>query len=160
MRSAWFAAALMIGSAAAAPAWAHEFVVYFAYDSVEFAAGPRLPGRAHYENVVKDVACLARTPDLVELTISAHTDTAGPADYNADLSLRRGRRLRDMLVRLGVDPTKIVVRAAGEAQPAVATGDGAREPLNRRATFDNRVAGGAARPQCEPLSHRPLVPGP
>ncbi len=41
----------------------------------------------------------------------------------------------DALVSLGVNQSLISADWRGETQPAVSTGDGVREPLNRRATI-------------------------
>ena len=40
------------------------------------------------------------------------------------------------LVGLGVPQTTLSVDWKGKSQPAVATGDGVKEPLNRRSTID------------------------
>ena len=48
----------------------------------------------------------------------------------------RMRAVADALVGAGVNQTALSVDWKGESQPAVATGDGVKEPLNRRATID------------------------
>ena len=52
------------------------------------------------------------------------------------------------LVGLGVGQSLLSVDWKGESAPAVATGDGVKEPLNRRSTIDINFAGqsGAAAP--------------
>jgi OOP family OmpA-OmpF porin len=42
----------------------------------------------------------------------------------------------DALVGAGVGQTTLSVDWKGETMPAVATGDGVKEPLNRRSTID------------------------
>ena len=42
----------------------------------------------------------------------------------------------DSLVGLGVQQTLLSVDWKGKSEPAVQTGDGVKEPLNRRATID------------------------
>ena len=58
------------------------------------------------------------------------------------------KAVADALVGLGVGQSLLSVDWKGESQPAVATGDGVKEPLNRRATIDINFAGqsGAASP--------------
>lgn len=65
--------------------------------------------------------------------ITAHTDRSGSPDYNAALSLRRAEALKARLVALGVPDTAIATSGKGETQPLVETGDGVKEPQNRRA---------------------------
>jgi outer membrane protein OmpA-like peptidoglycan-associated protein len=48
------------------------------------------------------------------------------------LSLRRANTVKDALVREGVPATAIAVIGRGESQLLVQTGDGVREPQNRR----------------------------
>ena len=67
-----------------------------------------------------------------DLTITGHTDRAGPEGYNWTLSLQRATAVQSALVEKGIDPGKIRVRSAGETEPLVATPDGVREPKNRR----------------------------
>ena len=55
------------------------------------------------------------------------------------LSERRARVVRDELIRLGVAASMIAIEARGESEPAVATPDGVREPLNRRSEVVIRV---------------------
>jgi hypothetical protein len=66
------------------------------------------------------------------ITATGHTDTSGPESYNMALSLRRANSVKAELVRQGVPADAIAVVGRGESQPLVATGDGVREPQNRR----------------------------
>jgi OOP family OmpA-OmpF porin len=53
----------------------------------------------------------------------------------AKLSERRAKAVADALVGAGVQATTLAVDWKGESEPAVATGDGVKEPLNRRSTI-------------------------
>jgi len=66
------------------------------------------------------------------ITAIGHTDTSGPADYNMALSLRRATAVKSALVQQGVAPGAIDTVGKGETQLLVQTGDGVREPQNRR----------------------------
>ena len=99
------------------------FQLQFAFDSYLLDDdGRQAAGRA--------AALILESGD--DLTITGHADRAGPEGYNLTLSLQRATAVQSVLVEKGVDPGKIRVRAAGEADPLVATPDGAREPMNRR----------------------------
>ena len=52
-----------------------------------------------------------------KIKITGYTDSTGAADYNQKLSLRRAEAVRDYLVSLGADPSKMEVSGAGEANP-------------------------------------------
>ena len=55
-------------------------------------------------------------PDLtIELT--SHTDTRGTAEYNMELAERRSESSKSYLVLLGIDPSRIKTKAAGETSP-------------------------------------------
>jgi len=66
------------------------------------------------------------------ITATGHTDTSGPEAYNMALSLRRANAVKDALVRDGVPAQAISVIGMGEKGLLVPTGDGVREPQNRR----------------------------
>ncbi len=74
----------------------------------------------------------ARGLGFADVSVTGHTDRAGPDAYNMDLSLRRAQAVREALIRRGLPPTLIGLAAKGETEPRVATADGVREALNRR----------------------------
>src|SRR6185503_8271517 len=61
-----------------------------------------------------------------------NTDSSGPPDYNMALSLRRAEAVKGALVRNGVPAAAIQTTGRGETNLLVQTGDGVREPQNRR----------------------------
>jgi outer membrane protein OmpA-like peptidoglycan-associated protein len=69
------------------------------------------------------------------VTVVGHADTSGSAAYNVRLSERRAKAVADALVGQGVNGSTLSVDWKGESMPAVATGDGVKEPLNRRSTI-------------------------
>ncbi len=86
--------------------------------------------------VVQAAASYAQQGGATRIVVVGHTDTSGSAAYNVRLSERRAKTVADALVGLGVNQTALQVDWKGEADPAVNTGDGVKEPLNRRATID------------------------
>jgi len=115
------AAPMPVPQIAAAP---EPFTVYFAWDSAAVdGAGNR---------VIDDAVASADDLGIVDYTITGHADRSGAEDYNLQLSLRRADAVRSALISRGVKEGGISVAGRGEAEPAVQTADGVREPANRR----------------------------
>jgi peptidoglycan-associated lipoprotein len=108
----------------ALPLAPRSFNLYFQFDSDELtdAARALLP---EILQLVKD----RPAPDVVAI---GHTDTTGSAVSNVQLGLRRATRVRDLLVRAGLDAALIAVMSVGEADPLIPTPDETMEPRNRR----------------------------
>ena len=83
-------------------------------------------------NTIKQAADAFRQKGNARITATGHTDTSGPEAYNMALSLRRANAVKDALVREGVPAQAISVVGRGEQGLLVQTGDGVREPQNRR----------------------------
>ena len=106
---------------AAAP---ETFIVYFAWDSDALdGSGGR---------VIDDAVAVADSLGIADFSITGHADRSGPEDYNLNLSLRRADNVKAALIVRGVKEGGISVAGRGEAEPAIATDDGVREPANRR----------------------------
>jgi outer membrane protein OmpA-like peptidoglycan-associated protein len=86
--------------------------------------------------VISDAANYAKSGNATRVVVVGHADTSGSANYNVRLSERRAKAVADALVGAGVAQTALSVDWKGETMPAVATGDGVKEPLNRRSTID------------------------
>jgi len=100
------------------------FVIYFAWDSDKIdAAGMR---------IIDQAVAMAGELGIVDFSVTGHADRSGPEEYNLALSLRRANHVRDALVTRGIKAGGISVAGRGEAEPAVPTADGVREPANRR----------------------------
>src|SRR5947208_3902822 len=81
---------------------------------------------------IQQAANAYTTKGSARITATGHTDTSGPESYNMALSLRRANAVKDALVQNGVPATAIAVVGRGEQGLLVQTGDGVREPQNRR----------------------------
>jgi OOP family OmpA-OmpF porin len=101
-----------------------NFLVFFDFDRSTLT--PRAAA------IVKEAANVAKAGNNARVTCTGHTDTAGPANYNLALSLRRANTVKDALVREGVPAGQIAVVGRGEESLLVQTRDGVREPQNRR----------------------------
>jgi OOP family OmpA-OmpF porin len=112
--------------AAAAGAMAPgNYTVYFDFDkAVINAAG---------QQVINQVLADAKMHPPSSVSVTGHTDTVGPADYNMALGLRRADAVRSALIAGGVPADKITVASRGFTDLAVPTGPNVREAKNRRA---------------------------
>lgn len=68
--------------------------------------------------------------------IVGHTDSVGSNAYNDKLSTRRANTVKDELIRLGISSDAIEASGKGETELMVQTGDGVKDPQNRRATIN------------------------
>jgi len=82
--------------------------------------------------LVRQAAQTALANNIDVVLVGGHTDTSGSTAYNQVLSERRAAVVRQRLVSYGISESQISSTALGETRPAVSTGDGVREPLNRR----------------------------
>jgi len=106
------------------PAAAPSFMVFFDWDRSNLSEQAM--------NTIRQAANAYKTKGNARITATGHTDTSGTEAYNMALSLRRANTVKDALVRNGVPSTAIAVIGKGESQLLVQTGDGVREPQNRR----------------------------
>src|SRR5262245_58469019 len=101
-----------------------SFMVFFDWDRSNLSAQALA--------TIKQAADAFKTKGNARITATGHTDTSGPEAYNMALSLRRANAVKDALVREGVPAQAISVIGMGEKGLLVQTGDGVREPQNRR----------------------------
>ena len=86
--------------------------------------------------VVADAAAAAKEYGSASIAVVGHTDTSGSDSYNMALSMRRSQAVKDGLAGNGIPAAMISTSGRGEAELMVQTGNGVKEPQNRRATMD------------------------
>ena len=101
-----------------------DLTVYFDYDKSNLTSAA--------QSLIAAKSSEAKQYDISSVVVEGNTDTSGSASYNQALSARRAAVVRDALISNGIDGGLISVQAMGESNPAKDTGDGVREPLNRR----------------------------
>ncbi len=74
-------------------------------------------------------------PEWGQMKIHGHTDSQGPTDYNLELSQRRASRVRDVMISMGMDSTKISSEGFGEEKPLASNSDERGRMRNRRVEF-------------------------
>lgn len=128
---------------------AQQFIVYFPFDQSILTSDAQA--------VVQQAAQFAQANGTATVVVVGHTDTSGSPRYNVRLSERRAKAVADALVGLGVAQSSLQVDWRGEADPAVATGDGVKEPLNRRSTITITPPGAAG--IAAPVASQPVSGG-
>jgi len=106
---------------------AADFQVYFDLNSWNLSA--------EQLTVLQQAIATARAGGQAHITIVGHTDTSGSAAYNQRLSVKRANVVEEALVDLGARREAISASGVGENDLAVQTGDGVKEPKNRRAVI-------------------------
>ena len=111
-----------------APERPREFIVFFGFNKANLTA--------EAARVVHEAAEAAHEYGSATIIVVGHTDTSGSQRYNLRLSLRRAAAVKSGLMQEGVKPDMIQTSGKGETELMVQTGDGVKEPQNRRATIN------------------------
>jgi outer membrane protein OmpA-like peptidoglycan-associated protein len=108
----------------AAPA-VEKYMVFFDFDRSDLTI--------EAADILKKVVDNAKAGKVTSIELTGHADRAGSDAYNIKLSERRANAVKKQLIRLGLPAAEIDTVAKGERPPLlVQTGDGVREPQNRR----------------------------
>ncbi len=62
-------------------------------------------------------AFLEEHPEYALVHVAGHADDTGTPEYNLALSEARGRSVRDMLIRFGVESARLTIEAYGQTRP-------------------------------------------
>jgi outer membrane protein OmpA-like peptidoglycan-associated protein len=98
--------------------------VLFDYNKAELKPGAQ-------GDIGKLAAFLQQNPDRKAI-VEGYTDSTGSAAYNQTLSERRANSVRAALVRMGVDPTRIVAQGYGKEYPVADNSSNSGRAMNRR----------------------------
>ena len=101
-----------------------SYLVFFDWDKAN------LTDRAR--QIVSQAAENSTRVQYTQLEVNGYTDTSGTAKYNQGLSMRRANAVAAELVKDGVPKSAIAIQGFGETHLLVSTGNGVREPQNRR----------------------------
>ena len=106
------------------PAAPRNYLVFFDFNKSDLT--PDAVG------IVDKAAQNAESAHVTQLTVTGHTDTVGSDAYNMRLSRRRAESVASQLEKDGIPSSEIEIVAKGKRDLLVPTGDGVREPQNRR----------------------------
>lgn len=96
----------------------------FAVDSSALLAGS-------YDELDRVAKVLAQYPETT-IRIAGHTDSTGSEDYNQKLSERRAEAVKNALVGMGVDASRMTTIGFGETKPVASNSTEAGRQQNRR----------------------------
>jgi len=81
--------------------------------------------------IITGIYELIRT-DNSQLQIDGHTDNDGSAQLNQKLSSQRAESVKEYLVQLGIDPSRILTKGYGNSSPIADNQSNSGKALNRR----------------------------
>lgn len=84
-----------------------------------------------YADLRKVIDFMAAHPQA-RVTIEGHTDSRGSAAYNQNLSERRAQAVRQALIKLGADSSRLDAKGYGEARPVASNNTPEGMAKNRR----------------------------
>ncbi len=102
--------------------------VYFGYD----LASVKTSEATKINRVLETLKARGTGYDLL---IEGHADERGTEEYNRALGERRALAIRELLVKSGLEGTRVFTRTFGKDQPAVVAHDDAAYSKNRRGEF-------------------------
>ncbi len=109
---------------APAPAAPKSYLVFFDFNKSDLTP--------QATEIVDMAAKNASPAHVTQLSVTGHTDTVGSDAYNMRLSRRRAESVAAQLEKDGIPSSEIEIVAKGKRDLLVPTGDGVREPQNRR----------------------------
>ena len=103
------------------------YTVHFDYDSSILKASEKTK--------IEAVAGQLKSNPAIAIKIRGHCDERGTEEYNRSLGERRALALREELVRLGIDPSRMDTISFGDAQPLSVAHNETAWKQNRRGEF-------------------------
>ena len=81
---------------------------------------------------IQKLAEFLNKKEYIKAVIMGHTDNVGDSIRNVDLSKRRARAVKEMLVRLGVESSRIQTEGFGPSKPRASNSTQEGRLMNRR----------------------------
>lgn len=96
----------------------------FAFDSTKI--------KPESKDTVRQISDFVADKPTYAIRLEGHTDSTGDATYNQGLSERRAAAVKEALVELGVDASRITTEGYGETQPVATNSTKEGRAQNRR----------------------------
>jgi len=93
----------------------------------------RLTGDGY--TMLRAIAAALKASPTMTLEVGGHADSTGGPQLNRDLSMERAETARNFLTYLGVDESRLTVKAYGESQPLKDNATRESRAYNRRVQF-------------------------
>ncbi len=100
------------------------FILFFENDTAKLTLESK--------SVLPEILKTIKNRKSNEVYVVGHTDLVGTEAYNVELSSRRAKHVRDLLISNGIKPDTMFVSYYGKSRPLVPTQNEVPEPLNRR----------------------------
>ena len=84
---------------------------------------------------IKKLQSLLLENPTIRIRIIGHTDNIGTPEYNKNLSQSRSNAVKNKLVELGVEHSRLSIVGMGESEPIASNDDESGRQLNRRTEF-------------------------
>ena len=85
--------------------------------------------------LLQQVASTLKAASTISLEIQGHTDDVGAAKKNIELSKRRAETIRQVLIKNGVSPKRLIATGFGPTRPRASNKTAAGREQNRRVEF-------------------------
>lgn len=108
--------------------------VFFNYDKFSVKPGGR-------KTLEKQAAWMKTNPSVI-VVIQGHADERGTREYNLALGDRRANSVKDYLVSLGVNPSRVSTISYGKERPVATGSNKAAWSQNRRGVTKVKGVGG------------------
>jgi OmpA-OmpF porin, OOP family len=86
-----------------------------------------------YVNTVIDIL---KENSNIKIEVAGHTDAAGEASLNKQVSIERAVAVKELLIKAGINKDRIKARGYGENIPLVPNSPGGYSKINRRVEFN------------------------
>ncbi len=83
-------------------------------------------------DILSHVAQTLKQHPQLNLEVAGHTDSAGDANYNLNLSQRRAEQVMRYLISQGIDAERLTAKGYGETLPIIDNATAAHRAMNRR----------------------------
>lgn len=105
---------------------------YVALNTLQFGVNQYKEVDAQEFNVIMQMADQLMFNESLKISIAGFTDNTGSLEYNVHLSMLRAQNIKQYLIELGVNESRIMVSANGVSNPAASNDTSEGRSANRR----------------------------